>query len=499
VNRHAVRHGWPPTRVGAGIENTVELERCDVPRRVAAHLRRDFGGMTLGRGLHGFLAAIGQGGRPVQAPGGDGDIGLQGDVELGAEATTARRRQDTNLRRIQGHDLRHRLPVHVRRLGRGEDLEAIPDAAGKPGFGLDIGVLDERRGKAALRNMDRLSKPGRDIAALDNAAHQHIAFAPGMKPWGVLGPSLGGGQHVRQGRPAHRECVQIEILHRGALAGDGGHGLAAKANHRLGKDRLIGESRNRAETVAPGNIRRREHRQDTGVTLHETGHIAENECRMMMRAAHDVYEDRIVRRQVRPESFGPRHLGIAIQAADTRANTRAGRRKRLADIEAARVHDRIDNLAISGASAEHTAQGIGHLAARWGWVAPEQRGGSDQHARRANAALGRAEMQKRFLQPRQRAVRFQAFDRGDVRTRHLTGRDQTGAAGFAIDQHGASPAIAGIASDLGAHQPQMVAQHQGEPITGRHVGQDSRAVQIERYFAAAHGVGLTPNSLELRA
>jgi len=53
------------------------------------------------------------------------------------------------------------------------------------------------------------------------------------------------------------------------------------------------------------------------------------------------------------------------------------------------VHHRIDDLAVAGAAAEHAPQRILDLGARRLAVLPHQLLRSHQHARRADAALGR--------------------------------------------------------------------------------------------------------------
>ena len=48
----------------------------------------------------------------------------------------------------------------------------------------------------------------------------------------------------------------------------------------------------------------------------------------------------------------------------------------------------------------------------------------------------------------------------------LAQRDQAGADLRAVEQHGAGAAVAGVAADLGAGEPEIVAQHVGEARDG---------------------------------
>ncbi len=121
------------------------------------------------------------------------------------------------------------------------------------------------------------------------------------------------------------------------------------------------------------------------------------------------------------------------------------------------IEDCRDDLAIAGAAAQHPADGVHHRALVRLFVAGEQTGRGHQHARRADAALGRTVALEGRLEGRKRAVGGQALDRCHFSTGHLPDRDQAGAHLLAIEQNRAGPAIAGVAADLGAGQPKLVA------------------------------------------
>src|ERR1051326_1467463 len=88
------------------------------------------------------------------------------------------------------------------------------------------------------------------------------------------------------------------------------------------------------------------------------------------------------------------------------------------------------------------------------------RGGD--HAGRAEAALQRVMLAERRLQRRQAFVERQTFDGNDLGAFGLYRQHQTGADRGAVDQHRAGAANAVLAADMGAGQPQRVAQAIGQ-------------------------------------
>ncbi len=84
--------------------------------------------------------------------------------------------------------------------------------------------------------------------------------------------------------------------------------------------------------------------------------------------------------------------------------------------------------------------------------------GGHQEAWGAVAALQAAALHETLLQRVQLAAGAEAFDGGDVAPAHLHGQHQAGLHDFAVHQHGAGAADAGLAAALGAGQVQVVAQ-----------------------------------------
>ena len=122
----------------------------------------------------------------------------------------------------------------------------------------------------------------------------------------------------------------------------------------------------------------------------------------------------------------------------------------------------LDDLAVAGAAAQHTAQRIAHLFLGRRGVLFEQRRGRNQEARRADAALRGAMLEEGGLQRRQFAV-GEAFDGAHRAARNAGYGNQAGADRLAVEQDGAGAAVAGVAADLGAGQAELVAQHRGQP------------------------------------
>jgi len=63
-----------------------------------------------------------------------------------------------------------------------------------------------------------------------------------------------------------------------------------------------------------------------------------------------------------------------------------------------RIQHRFDDLLVAGATAEHAAEGVLHLVRVGLRIPREQIGRGDEHARRANAALGTTLGDERVLE-----------------------------------------------------------------------------------------------------
>src|SRR5579864_256547 len=122
-------------------------------------------------------------------------------------------------------------------------------------------------------------------------------------------------------------------------------------------------------------------------------------------------------------------------------------------------HDRVEDLGVPGAAAEVSGEGLTDLVARRFRVAFEQRLRGQQDARRAVAALCRAQLGEGLLEGVQLGPVGHALDRGHGAPFQLHRQEQAAELGLAVDQDGAGSALAQLASVLGARELHVLAQH----------------------------------------
>src|SRR5436190_3851664 len=121
--------------------------------------------------------------------------------------------------------------------------------------------------------------------------------------------------------------------------------------------------------------------------------------------------------------------------------------------------DGFEYLQVAGAAAEVAAQGLGDpLPARVG-ISPKQCLGHQQDAGDAVAALRRAQLRKCLLQGMQRGAGGEALHRRHLAAFALHRQGQTGKHGPTVEQNRAGPALPQLATVLGAHEAQLLAEH----------------------------------------
>ena len=155
-------------------------------------------------------------------------------------------------------------------------------------------------------------------------------------------------------------------------------------------------------------------------------------------------------------------LGRAVEPGEARADRAAGGRGSGGRGGDAGVEDGGDDLPVAGAAAEDAAEGVGDLGLARPRPLGEEGGRRHQHAGRADAALRRAVAEERGLEPGG-AAGGEALDGRHLPAGDPGDRGQAGADRAAVDEHGAGAAVAGVAADLGAGQPGIVANHFREP------------------------------------
>src|SRR5216110_522739 len=129
-----------------------------------------------------------------------------------------------------------------------------------------------------------------------------------------------------------------------------------------------------------------------------------------------------------------------------------------------------NDAVVRGAAAQVLVQGLLDLALARAGIAVEQRLGGHDHAVAAVAALAGLLLDESALQRVELLDRAQSLERGDGSLRRGRDGHRAGAHGFAVDQHGAGPALGETATELRAVQLQVVAQD----VQERRVGRDRR-------------------------
>ena len=210
--------------------------------------------------------------------------------------------------------------------------------------------------------------------------------------------------------------------------------------------------------------------------------VAEGERRMGVWRANGARDERIRRPLVGAEDFCSGKFSGAVEPGKTpadRAVVRQGGRDRVA--KAVRVEDRLDDRAIAGAAAQDAAERVLRFAFARPRVPTQQRDRGEQHAGRADAALrGAVEMKGGAKPSHDRVAVAETLDGFDGAPFDLPDAGQAGADGFAVDEHRAGAAVAGVAADLDASQSAGLAQRMAEPLERRSVDPPRLAVELER-------------------
>src|SRR5713101_5491780 len=132
---------------------------------------------------------------------------------------------------------------------------------------------------------------------------------------------------------------------------------------------------------------------------------------------------------------------------------------------------RFDDLRVAGTAAEIAGEGLAHVVLGGRGIRGEQRARGEQHARRAEAALGRARAGKGALKPVRLAIVFQALGGEEGPSAEPGGENEARADGLAVEEHGAGAADALATAILGRGEGEAIA----EKIENRPVGGSLRA------------------------
>src|SRR6266540_903999 len=110
--------------------------------------------------------------------------------------------------------------------------------------------------------------------------------------------------------------------------------------------------------------------------------------------------------------------------------------------------------------------------------------GREQHPRRANPALRGALLDERLLKRRQPSAISQSLDCGDLAAFNLAHRHQATIDHFAVDQHGAGPALALATAFFRTRRAQLLAQDVEQAARAGSLERDGVPVQREAHAAS---------------
>ena len=195
--------------------------------------------MALGGGRHRLDAAEDGADRAVEVPGDDRQQHLERAVDLAAEAAAAGAGEHVDGIGGEAQHVGDLVPVHVRGLGGGRDLQPVADAACPAGLGLDIGVLDEGGLEAALDDNVRFGERGLGIALLHEAAPHHVVVVAGMDDGRAGGRRVFDPVDVGPDLVTDRHVLVADAVHGRIVADERQHRLAPMLHLAVGEDRLV--------------------------------------------------------------------------------------------------------------------------------------------------------------------------------------------------------------------------------------------------------------------
>src|SRR5258708_16469432 len=280
------------------------------------------------------------------------------------------------------------------------DLDLIADASGKSRFGFDAGMFDEAGFEFAFYNRVGFRHRFVYITADYAAVNQHVLRAMGMDQGSTGRESFIDGAQCGQLAPGYGKRCGVEILNRIPFAPVWGDCFAAICAFTFGvsEDWLVGEAGDQAIAILARNILGSKHRLDTGISGSVGMQIAEAKIRTIIWATDDAQGEGARGDFIRAVDFRAFNFAPAVQAdqALTHGSARCG----AYGLFGLRVHveNRIDNLAVSGAAAEHAAERIHYIGFGGRIVFLEERRSRDQHAGRTRAALCSSVTKKCLLQ-----------------------------------------------------------------------------------------------------
>src|SRR6478672_6385194 len=153
---------------------------------------------------------------------------------------------------------------------------------------------------------------------------------------------------------------------------------------------------------------------------------------------------------------------------------------------AGRLLDRLDDIDVARTATQVAADALADLGLGGVRVLAEQPGRLHDHARGAEAALEPVLVPERLLQRVERGAVGHPLDGLDLVPVGLDREDGAGLRALAVEVDGARAAVAGVAPDVGAGQPEVVAQEVDEQEPRFDVGLVGLAVDGDRDVLRGH-------------
>src|SRR5437899_580387 len=162
-----------------------------------------------------------------------------------------------------------------------------------------------------------------------------------------------------------------------------------------------------------------------------------------------------------------------------------------------RVLHGLDDVDVAGAPAEVARDRVADFVVLGVPALLEEGVAGQHHPRRAEATLQAVLLHEAFLDGMELAVLLQPFDGGDVAAVGLHGQHRARLHGHAVEEDGAGAAVRGVAADVGAGEPEALAQQVDEQQARLHLCFEGRAVDGDvdvmlrhRYFPPARWAAL---------
>ncbi len=305
------------------------------------------------------------------------------------------------------------------------------------------------------------------------------------------GARIERGVHAHQGRerfPRDRDLVVVDREDRRRVAHEGQDRLALEAHEAVGQDGLVLAGRVDPEQVLAGHVGGGEDPHEARMPCVERTEVADREPGVVVGRADGTQQEHAGVVEVVAEALGPGDLLDAVGAGDPRPD-RVAHRGLVGRGGGARpdAPDGVDDRGVAGAPAQDPAEPVEHLGIGRRRRAGDEVVGGHEHPGRARAALGAAAGEERRLERRERAGGPEALDRLDAPSLGLARRDEARARLLAVDPDRAGAAVAGVAADLGARQPEVLAQDVDE--TPAPVGVDLDGAAVDGQSHPRRGAG----------